>query len=190
MGQGEIIGLKIKELRKKHKMTLKQLSEQVDLSISFLSQAERGQATLGISNLEKLAAIFDVDITCFFSSESKNSENLVVHSYEREFIQISNNYIQYALSHSIKSGNMVPQIFEVFPSGNNKEHDSIVFIHSYEEYIYILEGVLNVYIKGVRYVLQPGDCIHVPYNTEHNWINNTGKIAKLLSITYNAPGKA
>lgn len=148
MGQGEIIGLKMKELRKKNKMTLKQLSGQVDLSISFLSQAERGQATLGISNLEKLANIFDVDITCFFSSESKNIDNLVVHSYEREYIQISNSYIQYALSHSIKSDNMAPQIFEVFPSGAEKDQDTVIFMHSYEEYIFILEGVLDFCIKG------------------------------------------
>lgn len=186
MGQGEVIGSKIKELRQKNKMTLKQLSEKVNLSISFLSQAEHGRTTLGISNLEKLADIFDVDITYFFSDD-KHTDRLVVHSYERAFLQVSSNYIQYALSYNLKNGNMVPQIFEVFPAGNDSDQDSVVFQHSYEEYIYVLEGVLDLYIKRTRYVLQPGDCAHVPFQAEHRWINNTGKNVKIISVTYNPP---
>lgn len=48
-------------------MTLKNLSEKTNLSISFLSQIERGSSSLAITSLKKIADAFGVPITYFLS---------------------------------------------------------------------------------------------------------------------------
>ena len=61
------IGLQIKTIRTRNNMTLKQLSEQTDLSIGFLSQLERGMSSVAIDSLEKIAEALDVPLTSFFN---------------------------------------------------------------------------------------------------------------------------
>ena len=60
------VGNRIKKLRTKKKMTLKELSLLSDLSVGFLSQLERGLTSVAIDTLEQLSRIFNVDISFFF----------------------------------------------------------------------------------------------------------------------------
>lgn len=41
-----MIGVRLKEIRKERKMTLKELAEGAGVSISFLSQVERGKSSV------------------------------------------------------------------------------------------------------------------------------------------------
>lgn len=68
LSQNEIIGKYIHDLRIKNKMTLKQLSEKVNLSPGFLSQLERGYTTFSLNTLSALADVFSTDLSCFFYS--------------------------------------------------------------------------------------------------------------------------
>lgn len=56
----EKIGEKIKSLRFEKGMTLKDLSLKTGLSISFLSQIERGSSSIAITSLKKIADSFNV----------------------------------------------------------------------------------------------------------------------------------
>ncbi len=59
----DTVGDAIRRERKAKKWTLKTLSEHSDLSISFLSDLERGQVTPSLGTLEKLATAFQKTIT-------------------------------------------------------------------------------------------------------------------------------
>jgi transcriptional regulator with XRE-family HTH domain len=52
------IGEKMKSLRKERKLTLKSLAEQTGVSISFLSQVERGKSSVTLESLKKIADTF------------------------------------------------------------------------------------------------------------------------------------
>ncbi|MDY0393443.1 helix-turn-helix transcriptional regulator [Virgibacillus halophilus] len=47
-------------------MTLKDLAECTGLSVSFLSQVERGTSSLAITSLKKISDAFGMHITYFF----------------------------------------------------------------------------------------------------------------------------
>lgn len=70
LSQNEKIGRYIHDLRIKNKMTLKQLSEKVNLSPGFLSQLERGYTTFSLNTLAALAEVFSTDLSCFFAQQS------------------------------------------------------------------------------------------------------------------------
>ena len=63
----ESIPISIKTLRLERKLTLKEMSERTDLSVSFLSQVERGESSPAITSLNKIANALEVDITYFFN---------------------------------------------------------------------------------------------------------------------------
>ncbi|WP_282458827.1 helix-turn-helix domain-containing protein [Ligilactobacillus aviarius] len=65
----------IRKRRKKLKMTIEQLAEKADVSVSLISLIERQKLTdLKVSNLERICDALKMDITDFFK-ESIDSNN-------------------------------------------------------------------------------------------------------------------
>ena len=60
-------------------------------------------------------------------------------------------------------------------------------VHSGEEFVYVLTGVVTLWLEDRQYALYPGDSIQIHSNQPHNWANNTNKVAELLSINYPNP---
>lgn len=175
------VGQKLKSLRVKANMTLKQVSELTDLSISFLSQVERGRATLGLNAMRRVAAAFNTNVSFFFNEQEDGPENPVVHSYERPYLEVSSQFIQYQLNRDWSNGQVQLTVTELFPSGNAADSQLTVFNHINEEIIYVLEGTLTVTVEKQQYVLYPRDSICIKPNTDHTWANHTNNIVRLLS---------
>ena len=73
------VGLKIKDLRKQNKDTLKSLAEKIDYDWSNLSKVERGVYGASVDLLRKVAEVYDVNPNYFFSDGFTQSEgNLIV----------------------------------------------------------------------------------------------------------------
>lgn len=175
------IGIRIKELRIKKKLTLKELSEKTNLSIGFLSQLERGLTTIAIDSLENIAEILGVDLGYFFTM-SKKSNGYIQRSHEREIIRIEEDkFIHYQVSTDLHNKELLPRVIEILPS--KEEEEIIPYQHQGEEFIYVLEGILTIYIENGRYELFPGDTAHFKSDILHNWANYTNKIVKLLVIS-------
>lgn len=179
------IGKKIKELRIRKNLTLKELSEKTDLSTGFLSQLERGLTTAAIDTLEKISEALDVDWGYFFAVPKERKE-CIVRSYERQiFLSEDSRFIHYYLSNDISNTEMLPRMIDVLPS--SREEDVELYNHEGEEFIYILEGILTLYVGEHTYELYPGDSAHVDSRMNHNWANYTNRMVKLISV--NTPNK-
>lgn len=73
------VGSKIRELRKKHKDTLKELAEKVDYDWSNLSKVERGTYGASVDLIKKIAEVYDVNPNYFFDNDFTESEgNLII----------------------------------------------------------------------------------------------------------------
>lgn len=176
------IGRKIKDLRTSHNMTLKELSEKTNLSIGFLSQLERGLTTVAIDSLDTIAEQLGVDLTYFIPPQKKHRGTVVLKSYENEFAQIvSNKFIYYNLTSNISNKEMHPRLIEILPM--EKKENLTCYFHEGEEFIYVLEGTLTLYIDNQEHELYPGDSAHYKSNLYHNWTNYTSKKVKFLSVS-------
>ena len=106
MNQSEMIGSRLKEERLQQKLTLKQLSEKVGLSIGYLSQVERGYGTLSLSALKKLSSALGLEMSAFFDNHPEDeNDKLLVRSWQREELQLSRQFIQYTASFSLPNTN-------------------------------------------------------------------------------------
>lgn len=56
----KLLGIRIREERKKHNLTIEQLAEIIDLSTSFLTTVELGKRGLSVEKLIDIANYFDI----------------------------------------------------------------------------------------------------------------------------------
>ncbi len=64
----QLLGVKIRQLRKQRGLTLKQLANKTALSVSLISQIELGKSAASVSTLRKLATALSVSMSYLFES--------------------------------------------------------------------------------------------------------------------------
>lgn len=176
----EDIGKKIKELRSSKNLTLKDLSAKTNLSIGFLSQLERGLTTIAIDSLNNIAKALGTNLS-YFLEDLKCNKKTIIRSYEKEVFQVYNNqFIHYHLTNDLESKNLLPRLIEILPTNSKEKVTS--YQHEGEEFIYVLEGILTLFMDNEQHELYPGDSAHYNSNVPHNWGNYTNKTVKILAV--------
>lgn len=173
------LGKRIKGLRKAKGWTLKELSQASDLSVSFLSQLERGQTSTTIYSLKSLAHSLDVDVAQFFNSWEME-RGPILRSYEQKGFRLEkSNFVYHRLANNFEGRVLDPMLVILLP-GDRK--DVWAQPHQGEEFVYVLEGKLNLFIEGEEHILYPGDSVHMLSHIPHDWANFTNQIVKILSV--------
>lgn len=67
--QVQLVGRKLRELRKRHKLTQTELASRIGIQQSDLSRMEQGQYRVGLDTLLKVLAEFDMGVGEFFGEE-------------------------------------------------------------------------------------------------------------------------
>ncbi|WP_134698659.1 helix-turn-helix domain-containing protein [Ammoniphilus sp. YIM 78166] len=168
---------KIKDLRKQHDMTLKDLSEKTGLSISFLSQVERGSTSLAITSLKKIADAFEVPITDFF--ENEGNQNFHVRADSQKPFRIEGSPAEYTRLGGNFNGRALEPI--IVTLGPDVVQDN-VFSHPGEEFYYVMEGAVIFHVDGKEYLVKAGDSIHFPSHLSHFWSNPLHQTCKILCV--------
>lgn len=175
------IGEKINLLRSTNGMTLKELGDKANLSVSFLSQAERGLTSITINTLKKIAQAFDVELSYFFTPPPSHRP-MIMRSYEQEVIRIDESkFIYHDLGSDIPERQLDPVIVTILPTRDAEE--VIPYEHQGEEFVYVLEGIFTIFLEDSQYELYPGDSIHLSSSVPHNWANFTNKLVKILAVS-------
>jgi transcriptional regulator with XRE-family HTH domain len=186
MNMSVSIGEKVKEHRQEKKMTIKQLSEESGLSIGYLSQFERGLSAIAIDSLESVAKALGISVTSLVSESSMEGEDAqeidpVMHGVELVPRPVSPQIYQHTLCHNKTDFSMLPRMFILLPFSEEAEIPEL-YAHKGEEFIYVLEGVVTVFLEDRKYVLYPGDSMMFDSGKRHNWMNRTSRIAKILTV--------
>lgn len=171
------ISERIRELRTEKRMSLKELSERTGLSVSFLSQVERGTSSLAIASLEKIAVALAIPISDFFTKATPS--RYVTRKDEQ--VKARMDYSPFTLSHlagSFPERKLDPLIVEL----ESKEEQNRFNQHSGEEFYYVLEGEIIFSVEDEKYHLKEGDAIHFPSDIPHRISNPFDGKSKLISV--------
>lgn len=193
MSTSTAIGAKVKLLRIGKEMTIKQLSEACGLSVGFLSQFERGISSIAIDSLETIANVLEVPLSeLFMETESENRteepEDPVMHGVELVPSQASAQMYQYILKQPHTDYGLLPRLYTLLPLAEDEEIPEM-YSHKGEEFLFVLEGTVTLYLEDRKYVMYPGDSIHFNSSKRHNWTNKTSKIARILTVNSPNPLK-
>lgn len=175
------IGEKLKKSRNEKGMSLRELATKVDLSASFLSQIEQGKASPSIENLKKIANTLDVRVSYLIEDEDEEIRNIQYNKEsEMRYLESKGSNIKMALlMPTNKEKNMEPIIYEI---GINGESGRDFYSHGGEEFIYIIDGELDVYIADKKYKLVKGDSLYFKSHLQHRFKNISKKQVKALWV--------
>jgi transcriptional regulator with XRE-family HTH domain len=148
------IGAKIKVFRDQKKMSLRELSEMVGVSSSFLSQVERDQVMLSINTLKKIAEALEVLPSSLIDDASPR--NPVVRHDNRTRIALPGSDMD--LESLTPGFNHRMQVLYA-KAKPGQESNREFLSHPSDEFILVVTGTLEVKVDKEIYVLNKGDSI-------------------------------
>ncbi len=174
------LGERIKKMRIEKKLSLRDLAAMVDLSASFLSQIEQGKASPSIENLKKIANSLEVRVSYLLEDEEAPKDIVVVRKNERYLVESVDSRTSISLlSSSDIDKNMEPIYYEIKPGGESGQN---YYYHPGEEFVFVIEGKVDVYIDNTKTTLEEGDSMYFKSMLKHKFKNNFEHTAKVLWI--------
>lgn len=179
----EPIGDRLKVLRKSKKLTLRQVAERTNLSISFISQVENGKSSITIDSLVKIAEALDVDPSFFFSdgkNKLRSNKKVMINKHDSlEERSVVANFTYQDLSGDFPDQSFLPTLVTLEP-----RHEGVrPLSHSGQEFIYVLQGILTIIFDDGEVSLEAGESIHMDSTIPHNWLTKTDKPVTFLYVS-------
>ena len=180
------IGNRLRELRKEGELTLKRLADATDLSPALLSRIENGLAMPSVQTLQVIANILKVEIGYFFKDEE---QKLFVISAQgkRKSVTSGRGYeVVELIGERMGNAFMEPAI--VTAKGKQQEDEVALAVHDGQEFMYVLEGRIEVTLGTKKFTLKKGDAAYWHGAVPHKGISLSKKPAKTLNV-HLIPGK-
>ena len=76
-----IIGERLKKARLAKSLTQEQLAEKIDVSVAFLSRAERGDVKINLSRISQLCDLLDISISTVLTGTISNSKDYLTEDF-------------------------------------------------------------------------------------------------------------
>ena len=171
------IGEGIRRERLRRGLTLAQLAQQVNLTVSALSQIERGASDPSLNSLRRIAQAFDVPMFQFLVGTS--SREIVVRRQNRIRLTFPNRELEYRLVSADTSGEFEVLSLALKPGSTTGQLPNS---HASEECAMVLTGHVIAEVAGQEYELDAGDSIKVHRELLHKFTNRSAADAELLII--------
>lgn len=162
------IGERIKRLRLKKSMGLVELGRHTGLSASFLSQLETGRVVPTLRNLARIAMVFSKDLSYFFETEPSTLFRL---HRKRERVRLPQTgvddptYYFESLGYMVPDRQLDPYYAEFIPL--KKTVEVRPHVHPGYEFLYLLEGELEIKHADKTYAIEAGDGVYFDASTPH-----------------------
>ncbi|MDL2273730.1 cupin domain-containing protein [Oscillospiraceae bacterium OttesenSCG-928-G22] len=161
---------KIRQIRQSRQMTLRDISSLTGLSLSFLSQVERGKCDITLTSLTKIARSMGINMRELFD-DLEVSEKYYRPKHAQRRIETGHSFLEYYKVSSDFETRAV-DVIRVYCKPHSKTEYAG---HEGEECIYCLEGEITVTVVDEEYTLTPGDAIHFPSSLRHILENRSDK---------------
>lgn len=94
MYNSELIGKKIKEIRKSKKISQEKLAEMVAMNTRSILRLENAQSSPTLETLEKVADALNVDIKVFFETETLESRSAILENINNSLNKMSDSELK------------------------------------------------------------------------------------------------
>ena len=185
-----LVGAKIKGVRESKNLTVEEIAERSGLSVEQINSIENDTNLPSLGPLIKVARALGVRLGTFLD-DSDSLGPVVTRAEDRErdsSISFSNGamdarkHMEYHPLAQQKTGrHMEPFIIDIHPLENR---DFQLSAHEGEEFIYVMEGEVEIDYGKEKYTLSEGDSIFYDSIVKHHIHGAPGKAAKILAVVY------
>ena len=187
-------GSRIREMRKRRGLTLKDVAEATGYTIGHISQIERNLKSPSLVALRKIAACLncsevwlimdDSELSAKSSEEGKKSkESYLMRKENRIPMKIP----EIDVSYSIFTPSKLPNAQEAQMTGlivrlkpNTWVTEKMISHGNYDESLLLLKGELELRIDNSTYMIYEGDSFYIPKNCLHNYLNTSNEEATII----------
>ena len=190
MSSNTFVGSKIKGIRESKNISLEEMSERSGLSLEQISSIENDQNLPSLGPLIKIARALGVRLGTFMDDNDALGP-VVCRAEDRErdsSISFSNDstdarkHMEYHPLAQQKAGrHMEPFVIDINPTDNP---DFKLSAHEGEEFIYVMNGEVEIEYGKEKYLLKEGDSIFYDSIVKHHVHGAPGKSAKILAVVY------
>jgi len=167
------IGFKIRVMRQERRMTLQDLADTTGLSKPLLSQIENEQVIPPLATLLRIAKAFKVGLHTFFQNEGSVEKCVLVRAGESRRLKRRSKpdevlpYTYHSLAFNKKDRNMEPFLVEF---ENCSWDDDFMVTHEGEEFLFLLEGELELHYGDKIMTMSPGDSVYYDSKEPHGYV--------------------
>lgn len=187
-------GSRIREMRKRRGLTLKEVAEATGYTIGHISQIERDLKSPSLVALRKIATCLncsevwlimdDSELSAKSSEEEKKSkESYLMRKENRIPMKIP----EIDVSYSIFTPSKLPNAQEAQMTGlivrlkpNTWVTEKMISHGNYDESLLLLKGELELRIDNSTYMIYEGDSFYIPKNCLHNYLNTSDEEATII----------
>ena len=187
-------GSRIREMRKRRGLTLKEVAEATGYTIGHISQIERDLKSPSLVALRKISACLncaevwlimdDSELSAKSSEEGKKSkESYLMRKENRIPMKIP----EIDVSYSIFTPSKLPNAQEAQMTGlivrlkpNTWVTEKMISHGNYDESLLLLKGELVLRIDNSTYMIYEGDSFYIPKNCLHNYLNTSNEEATII----------
>lgn len=159
---------------------LKDLSQKVGVTASFLSQVERGVAVPSISSLKKISDALGISIASFFDEKAEkrigNDFSPIIKKNERKILHPCPGVTYHLLSKNLQG--KIEFLLAIYEVGTSTGPEP--YTHRGEECALVLKGKLEIEIGSFVYTLEKDDSISFSCEIPHR-VRNKGRFPQSAS---------
>lgn len=164
------VGRQIRDLRKAKGITLATMSQQINRSLGYLSQVERGVSALPIPVLKAISEVLGVNISWFFHSDTETplqELKYIVRSDQRRRL----NYTGTGITEELLTPQLSSQIQMILTTLSPGAKNTQPRMRAGEEAGIVQSGVLELTIGQQLFVLRNGDSFSLNDELAHQVYN-------------------
>ena len=185
-----IVGHKIRGIRESKNLSVEEIAESSGLSVEQINSIENDQNLPSLGPLIKTARALGVRLGTFMD-DNDSLGPVVCRAEDRErdsSISFSNGatdarkHMEYHPLAQQKAGrHMEPFVIDINPT---ETLDYKLSAHEGEEFIYVMQGEVEIEYGKEKYTLKEGDSIFYDSIVKHHVHGAPGKSAKILAVVY------
>lgn len=178
---GRSLGPLMRQARKRQHLTLQQVAERAELSVSYLSQIERNLLTPSVGTLKRIAAALGIATGQLIAPDAGAARPMVsvLRRNERKRVAFPQSSISYELLMPDFRRRASALWLVAEPGGESGPAQS----HEGEDIVIVLQGQLSVDVAGTWHELKTGDSICFNSELPHRWCNRGTRVVQAIWIS-------
>lgn len=180
------VGERVKSVRENRGLTLEDISLRTDIEVSLLDEIERGTVAPPLGTVIKLAKALEMKMGYFISGEESRPYTIVRRQDRKVLSRYDSKkgkhygYEYESLAPHKKDRHMEPFMVTLEPAATEEERST----HDGQEFIYVLEGNMEVRLEKEVHILEPGDAIYYDSTVPHLVKCAGDNRTKILAVLY------
>jgi quercetin dioxygenase-like cupin family protein/DNA-binding XRE family transcriptional regulator len=180
------VGERVREVREKKGLSLQDVSQRTDIGVGRLRKIEAGDVAPPLGTVIKLAKALEMRMGYFISGKGQRAYTIVrggdrnvVSRYDTARAKYYG-YEYGSLAPNKRDRHMDPFLVSLEPSKTEEERST----HAGQEFIYVLEGEMEVRLEQDAHILKPGDSIYYDSTVPHLVKAYGDKPTRILAVLY------